>query len=379
VGAAVLTVATSLTVASAPPRPEAATASRAAAATLTSLANPLAELLETAAVVNTDLFGTGTYAAPFPVYTGIIPQLVADRLPIISQLGRNLTENAGIIIDQVIAGPDSALTALTQAAAALVPDIAQQGLLPALQTFAADVVTAGRTAIGAGFDVLTRVVTNVVQNAMTTLFYIVPNVLFATVGAATEVVTAAARITSQVLGAVADLDVERAWNVAVKGLLGPVGADGTLATSIPGTLEAMTLGNGIGQFASPGYVSSLRVAFQGSLYAVANNLGGDYPRPVIPGGEGTTAVAAEYASDGTPGEVPDPSGADRPPRAAASGPAMTSTTANRLGSRPADSPDSSLARHSARPAHRDQRQRGRLDAGEGHAERQRPTAPARPD
>ena len=267
----------------------------AAELSLTGFDNPLTELLGTLDVVNRDLVGTGTYAHPFPLSTGIVPQFISDALPIIRQLGYNWSDYVDNSVEQLFTGPTSASVTLANAAWSLLPDIAASGLLPAFAKLAKEISKAGQTALAAGVYVLTGVMNRLVPNIGGLLTYIVPNMLSATLGAVSAVAAAVGKVASQFVGAVISLKPEAAWNVAVDGLLGPIGADGTVASSIPGTLEAVTIGNGLGLYGSQSYVSSLRVAVQGAVYSVANNLGGNFPRPttpLVPTPSATTVVAA---------------------------------------------------------------------------------------
>jgi DNA polymerase-3 subunit gamma/tau len=175
------------------------------------------------------------------------------------------------------------------------PDIAASGLQPAFAKLAKEIDKAGQTALAAGVYVLTGVMNRLIPNIGGLLTYIVPNLLSASLGAVSAVASAVGKIATQFVEAVISLNPEAAWNVAVDGLFGPIGADGTVASSIPGTLEAVTIGNGLGLYGSQSYVSSLRVAVQGAVYSVANNLGGSFPRPttpLVPTPSATTAAAA---------------------------------------------------------------------------------------
>jgi hypothetical protein len=263
---------------------------------LAGIANPLTELAGTVELISSDLFGTGSYSYPFPIYTGIVPQFISDALPIIRQLGANAADYIGNSVEALISGPDSTLVTLATAAWTLLPNAIDSGVGPALQTFAAQISAAGQTALDAGGYVLTGVANHLLATLGGIAAYAVPNLLFAAVGAVSAVATAAGTVASQFVGAVADLDAEAAWNIAVAGLLGPRGADGKVTSSIPGTLEAVTIGNGIGLYGSESYVPSLRIAVQSAVYATANNLGGNYPRPttpLVPTPSATVAAAAE--------------------------------------------------------------------------------------
>jgi hypothetical protein len=267
----------------------------AAELTLTGFDNPLTELLATLDVVNRDLVGTGTYAYPFPLSTGIVPQAISDALPIIRQLGYNGSDYVDNSVEQLFTGPTSASVTLANAAWSLLPDIAASGLQPAFAKLAKEINEAGQTALAAGVYVLTGVMNRLIPNIGGLLTYIVPNLLSASLGAVSAVASAVGKVATQFVEAVISLNPEAAWNVAVDGLFGPIGADGTVASSIPGTLEAVTIGNGLGLYGSQSYVSSLRVAVQGAVYSVANNLGGSFPRPttpLVPTPSATTAAAA---------------------------------------------------------------------------------------
>ena len=259
---------------------------------LSGLDSPLSELLATANVVNADLFGTGVYTSPFPLYTGIVRQFIYDALPIVSQLGYNGLDYLDNSIQQLLTGPTSTAVSLADAAWTLVPNIIHTGLGPALQTLLGQISQAGHSALDALSYVVTGLASHLLQVVGTTVSYSLPNILSAAIGGVSAVAQSAVTILSQFAKAIGGHNLTQAWNVAVDGLLGPLGADGTITSSIPGTLEALTLGNGIGVYGTPSYAPSMRIAIQGAVYATANDLGGNSPRPAAAVNNTPPAAAA---------------------------------------------------------------------------------------
>ena len=268
---------------------------------LAGLDDPLTELLGTLGAITTDILGTGTYTSPYPVFTGIVPQFVADALPVVRQLGYNGIDYLNNSIQQLFTGPASTTVTVARAVWTLLPNVVTFGPAQAVQTLVGEVSGAARTALTAGEYVLTGVLNHLVPTVTGLGLYALPNVIFASVGAVSAVASAVVTVATQFVRALSAADLATAWNVAVDGLLGPVGADGKVTSSIPGTIEAVTLGNGIGQYGSPAYVPSLRVAVQGAVYSTANNLGGDLPRPA-PANSAAARTAATAAA-ATPTEV----------------------------------------------------------------------------
>lgn len=260
---------------------------RAADVALAAFDSPITEALATISTVNNDIFnGADLYADyEWQPYQGFVPQFVYDALPVLSQLVYNvgsyiggtvdaLTTSGTIASDAVWNLPRATITAAGQAisgdVAGAVTTLTDATLVP-LQA-------AISTTVGALSAVLTNVVRSVVNLALA-VPGIAEGLVNTTVGSLSAVVNAAVNIGTQTLTALSALDAQTAWNVVVDGLLGPVGSDGTVASSLPGTIEAVTIGPGLGPLGNPnGYqVPSLRMWAEKSSLQIANAIGATYP------------------------------------------------------------------------------------------------------
>lgn len=261
----------------------------AAHVALAGLDSPLTELLATVSVVNNDIFnGADIYGDyEWEPYQGLIPQFAYDALPILTQLVYNnsayiggtvaaLTVSGTIISDAIWNLPSAAVTAVGQVISGdisgAVTTLSNATLVP-LQDAAATLVgtaSAILTEVNYNVSTLAAAVPGIVQGLATT-----------TVGSLSAVVNAAVTIATQTLTALSTLDFQTAWNVVVDGLLGPVGADGTVASSLPGTIEAVTIGPGLVPLGNPdGYaVPSVRMWAEQSNLQIANAIGASYPVP----------------------------------------------------------------------------------------------------
>lgn len=256
---------------------------------LVGLDNPLTEILATASVVNNDIFnGADTYADyQWEPYQGLIPEFIYSALPIISQLGYNgasyiggsvaaLTNSATILSEAVWNLPGAVITATGQAVGGDVT-----GALATLNNATlVPLQAAGIEALTAGYAVLTSVISNI-GAVIVTVPGIAQGLVTSTLGSLQAVAGAVVNIATQTVGALSTLDLQTAWNVVVDGLLGPVGADGTVASSLPGTIEAVTIGPGLGPLGNPnGYaVPSLRMWAEQSNLQIANAIGANFPAP----------------------------------------------------------------------------------------------------
>ena len=258
--------------------------------TLTAFDSPLGELLSTISYINNDIFnGTDIFGDyQWQPYQGALPEFIYTALPVVSQLGFNgsayiggtidaLTTSA-VILDQAVWNLPAALVAAAQQAIG--------GDIPgAITTLTNATVIPLQDAVGYTVSTLSSIVSTVIGNAAAVIG-VLPGILqgLATtvVGGAQAIVTAVVNITTQTVGALSTGDIQTAWNTVVDGLLGPVGADGTVASSLAGTIENLTLGPGLGPLGNPnGYaVPSLRMWGEQSQLQIANAIGGNYPVPM---------------------------------------------------------------------------------------------------
>lgn len=256
---------------------------------LTAFDSPLSQLLSTISYVNNDLWnGYDTFGDfQWEPYQGLVPETIFTALPIISQLGYNGSGYIGAIGDAVINSTYTLSEAAWNLPAALVT-AAQQAIggdIPgAITTLTNATIVPLQTAASITVNTVAAIVQTVVANAAAVagaIPGIVQGLATTVVGGVQALITAVVNITSQTIGAISTGDVQTAWNTVVDGLLGPVGADGTVESSIAGVLENMTIGPGLGPLGNPnGYaLPSLRMWGEQSQLQIANVLGANYPVP----------------------------------------------------------------------------------------------------
>jgi len=320
----------------------------ASAVTLVGFASPLSQLFGTLNMASNYLFSSadptaanawpyaqfGTYwgvpPAAYPVLPGIlsenglggysavgvIPQIINDALPALSQLGRNGSDylettgnavaTAGIAISQGVWDfPSAVLTALQQAGAG--------DVTAALATLSAAILgpitTAGTALLAAGTYVLTGVTT---RAAAFLAGLTAPRAYGLAVGGVPLLIRKAIAITRTVLTDLATLNVEGAWNAGIEGLLGPSGVIGMALnitigagvqtgpiTSSPATRDEL----------SANYIPGVRTAVQADLKNVAASLAVPNPAPPVPSpvvssgagsaGAGTSGAAARSTALGS--------------------------------------------------------------------------------
>ncbi|MGV1087780.1 MAG: hypothetical protein ACOYBX_07335 [Mycobacterium sp.] len=265
------------------------TATPAVPVSLAAFDSPLTELLQTGLLVNNDIFnGSDTFGDyQWEPYQGAVPEFIYTALPILSQMGFNGALDIGGTVDAV----GTSAIILSQAAwnlPAAVVTATQQAIggdIPgAITTLTNATLVPLQSAVSTVAGAL-GVVVNAVVTRFTNFIAVVPGILqglvTTTVGSVQAVISAAVTIVTQTVGALSTGDVETGWNTVVDGLLGPVGADGTVESSIPGTIEAMTLGPGLGPLGYPnGYaIPSVRMWGEQSQLQIANAIGASYPVP----------------------------------------------------------------------------------------------------
>ncbi len=251
--------------------------------------SPLNQLLATVAYVNNDLWNGSDIFGDFQwePYQGLVPETIFTALPIVSQLGYNGSAYIGGAVDALITSAQILDTAVWNLPAALVT-AAQQAIggdIPgAITTLTNATIVPLQDAVFYTYSTISGVVSTVIGN-LTAVAAVIPGIVqgLATtvVGGAQAVITAAVNIATQTVGALSTGNIDTAWNTVVDGLLGPVGADGTVESSIAGVLENMTLGPGLGPLGNPnGYaLPSLRIWGEQSQLQIANALGASWPVP----------------------------------------------------------------------------------------------------
>ncbi|AQT79147.1 hypothetical protein B1R94_07470 [Mycolicibacterium litorale] len=252
--------------------------------------SPLSELFKTFGQVNTFIFGSGNTAgdfAPFistpggygliqTVYgfnsVGIVPQIINDHLPIISQLGKN----GSAYLDSTFNAIYSVGYTLSEGVWNAVGQAASLNFPAAVNTILTAVQTAGQTALQAGNFVLNNVVAkaSALISAVPTLANLLVN---ATIGQAQVLAGTVVKVAQNVMAGIQAGDIEATWNAAVDGLFGPTG--------IPGVINALTVGAGVQTGAVPpvtGVVPSIRGEIQAVVHGVATALATTAANPPVP-------------------------------------------------------------------------------------------------
>jgi hypothetical protein len=265
---------------------------------LAGLDSPISELLSTLEVANTYLldavsnptsasswsfagFGT-TFGVPptnYPLLpgalaspsaggyssVGLLPQIIDDALPIISQLGYNGSDYLNVT-GSALFGAGYALSegVWNAAGQALTLDIPA-----ALATLANSISVAGSLLLGAGGYVLQNVIAKATA-VFNTVVGQLPTLLGVTALQISTVVNKTIQVVQDTIGATS---FEGGWNAAVDGLFGPSG--------IPGTILNLTIGAGVqtGPIATPDaagvaavFVPSVRTEVQTLVKEIATDL-----------------------------------------------------------------------------------------------------------
>ena len=301
--------------------------------TLASVAfdQPITELLGTLDLANSDLFSSNQDCLACAVndgpltFQGMLPQFIGNALPIIRQLGYNGAGYLGNTIEQLLTGPDSTAVTLAHAAWTFLPTVANAGLGPALSGLGAAINQAGHTALGAGQYVLDSVVTNLTATAKSLVGFL-PSAIASEIGIVKALVAATVNTAQQVIAGLAHLGSGQSWNALVAGLLGPMAPNAV--PSIPGALEALTIGQGLNDTLTAGrYVPSIRVIVANVVNQHVLDLNGEtspHPHPVA---SVTSATAAAVTPAGPksasarqkPATVASSVSVVRTPKAAAAG------------------------------------------------------------
>ena len=231
---------------------------------------------------------------------GVVPQIAADGLPIVTQLVTNasgyLTDivgnafYAGAVLSEAVWNlPGALITATRQVIACDV-----LGALSTLRAAVIDpIVAVGQNLFHVGASIVGQVITHVTNlvNAIPGLAQVAAVHIAGTLNLLAQEVVGIAAGTVTALSAG---DAEGAWNTAVSGLLGPSG--------LPGLVFNETIGAGVqtGPVATPSdipanFVPSIRSFLQTSVQTVATAIGGPagvaIPRTAAPRAAASTAPA----------------------------------------------------------------------------------------
>lgn len=216
---------------------------------------------------------------------GVLPQIAADGLPILTQLVTNasgyLTNvvvnafyDGAILSDAVWNLPGAVITATRQVIAGNI-----SGALSTLQAAVIDpIVAVGQNIYSVGATVVGQVVTHV-TNLVSAIPGLVQMAAVHIVGTLQLLGQEAVRVASDTLTALSAGDAQGAWNAAVDGVVGPSG--------LPGVIFNETIGAGVqtGPVSSPSdiaanFVPSIRSFLQTSVQTIATAIGG--PAGVVP-------------------------------------------------------------------------------------------------
>jgi hypothetical protein len=199
---------------------------------------------------------------------GLIPQIIDDALPIISQLGYNGSDYLNVTGDALFGAGSEFFQALWTAGG----QVLQLDIPGALTTVGNAISYAGALLLGAGGYVLQNVVAKA-QAVVNTLVGSLPLVLGVTVAQLGVVVAKTTQVITDAVTALGGGDFEGAWNATVDGLLGPSG--------LPGTILNLTIGAGVqtGPIATPDaagiaavFVPSVRTEVQTLVKEIATDL-----------------------------------------------------------------------------------------------------------
>lgn len=190
----------------------------------------------------------GPDSIPLPGYVnrGLIPQILSDSLPIVTQLANNaldyayntaagLLAAAGDLSNVVWAVPATVAAVVTDLltlnVAQIIPDI-----IDGFDTAINGVIDAAGTLVDTATYLVRGVITRAVA-VVETVGTLLPGILNGTVNQVTAVVNAVVNNAQAIIGSVLTLNPQNIWNTTVGALLGPAG--------LPGTVLNLTIGAGI--------------------------------------------------------------------------------------------------------------------------------------
>lgn len=236
--------------------------------------NPVSQLIQTLGVVNVYLLSP----QPWQTYSpwsdlsalGIVPQIINDHLPIISQLGQNGAD----YLYQTVKGLGTSAYLVSEGVWNAAADLLTLDIPGAISTMLTAVQNAGQVALDTGTYVLTGVVTRAtaVFNAIAGLLPLIPS---AVVGQVSALVGSVVNVVTDTVAALGSANpLQNTWNAIVDGLLGPTG--------IPGVINAVTIGYGIDPAPPqiPAFVPSVRTVATTVVQDIASALATSNPAPL---------------------------------------------------------------------------------------------------
>jgi hypothetical protein len=311
---------------------------------LASYNSPISELFSTIGVANQFVFNTSDSDADYLAFAGLdaasaaiaktvygfssiglVPQLINDHFPIVSQLVLNwsayglntintLTSIGFTLSEGAWNFPQAAAAAVQQAIAGNIPGAVAtlvQAVVDPLQAAGATAVAAMTYHLG---NMLAKA--SAVLSAIPTIVQV--NGVQNTIAQTQVLVSTVAGVRANIAAGIKARDPEATWNAVVDGLFGPTG--------IPGTLINLTIGAGV-QTGPGTIVPSMRGDIQAALNILATALTTTVPAPPVP----PPPTAADPTS---PPTVPVPeqarrSTAPKPPSIRSSAKGSSSLTAHR--------------------------------------------------
>ncbi|MCX2934096.1 hypothetical protein ORI20_27895 [Mycobacterium sp. CVI_P3] len=296
----------------------------AAQVALAGFDSPISELITSIGLANAFLFDTaGPLPNPAPwsslAAIGLLPQIIDDGLPIISQLGVNGSD----YLYQTGKGLGTSAYLLSEGTWNAFGDLLTLDIPGAITTLTNAVTAAGEEALATGQYVLTGVVTRAAAVA-TALAALTPEIATAVVNQGLVVAGSVVQVLQNAVAALSSANpIENTWNAVVDGLFGPTG--------IPGALTAITVGPGV---LAPAPISAFVPSVRTVVSTVVNDVqtalstANPAPPPAAAQSAAASASAVPSASALRAAAAQEPSAADEGGATAGSGsPAGDNSTA----------------------------------------------------
>jgi len=233
---------------------------------------------------------------------GLVPQIISQHLPIISQLGQNGSE----YLNAAIAGLGGAGYVLSEGVWNAVGQLLGVNIGAAVSTLISSVQAAGSLALESGAYVLAGVLARA-QAVANIAIGSVPYLLGAGVAQLSFLVARSVKVVTDTFGALGSGNFGAAWNYAIDGLLGPTGIPGAILNLTIGAGQQIAVippGQGPNQDAPfSNFIPSIRTVIQSAGYQIAGivppavtNKGLATPNPLSPPGASVRKAARSAAS-----------------------------------------------------------------------------------
>lgn len=280
----------------------------AAQVALAGFDSPISELIDTFSWINYDLFNGDPANIDdnwsWQPFAGMLPEFIYTALPIVSQMGYNGADYINVTLDAATAaayGLSEAVWNLPSALITATKQLFTADFAGAIKTLTdatwVPIKDAVSSVVGSGLYIVNNVVTNL-TNVLAALPGIAKGLANATVGIVKASINAVTEITKQTFAALGAKNFELAWNTVVDGLFGPIGADGSYLSSIPGVVESLTIGPGLVPLGpGNGYMpQSFRMWGEQSQLTIANALGATWPAASVAAPKSVAAKASRVAA-----------------------------------------------------------------------------------